>query len=254
MPMDINACGTGDTGNVNPPIWLFMLAAVVAVIAIIYKAQLSAEAAVHVAMISLGPILLMVWALDSLGNGCPDMSSSASQGATDTGGNIKQAVEGVGDGTIAGLSIAPPTLLVGGFVAVALLLLVAVYFVPDEEEESDTLLDFEGTSDAEIANAARKAADTIEIGTDPDNDVYRAWAEMATELDVDDPNTRTPTEIAEAAREAGVDEKDIEELSALFEEVRYSTADPTPEREQRAVEVLREIEAHFSKHTREKFK
>jgi len=100
---------------------------------------------------------------------------------------------------------------------------------------------------AEVGHIAGRAADRIE-GADAsavDNEVYRAWREMTTHLDVDAPASSTPAEFADAAVAAGVDEADAAELTALFRGVRYGGEEPTPEREERAVAVLRRIESAY---------
>jgi len=98
----------------------------------------------------------------------------------------------------------------------------------------------------EIGAAAGDAADELEEDAELENAVYEAWAEMASTLSVDDPETSTPAEFARAARAAGIRQADVDELTALFEEVRYGTAEVTPRREQRAIDALRRIERHYA--------
>ncbi|MFB6219563.1 MAG: DUF4129 domain-containing protein, partial [Halobacteriaceae archaeon] len=88
--------------------------------------------------------------------------------------------------------------------------------------------------------------DRIEARADTDNEVYRAWQEMATLVGGDRPETSTPGEFADDAVAAGMDPADVEELTRLFEEVRYGDAPPTDEREQRAVRTLRAIEDAYA--------
>ncbi|WP_435195931.1 DUF4129 domain-containing protein [Natronomonas sp. EA1] len=112
--------------------------------------------------------------------------------------------------------------------------------VPDPPTES-------GSGDPEqLARVAGEAADRIVRGAVVDNEIYRAWREMTDLLDVPNPNASTPTEFAEAAVDAGLDPADVAELTALFEAVRYGGADPSAERERRAVDCLRRIEAQGS--------
>lgn len=101
-------------------------------------------------------------------------------------------------------------------------------------------------SDAAIAAAAGEAAAELESEANLDNGVYRAWAKMAGALDVDSPETSTPGEFADAALEAGLDADDVDELTALFEAVRYGTTRATPAQEQRAREALGRIEQAHS--------
>jgi hypothetical protein len=65
---------------------------------------------------------------------------------------------------------------------------------------------------------------------------------MTEALDVDRPASSTPAEFASAAVAAGVDEEPIDELTAVFERVRYGGEDATADRERRAVAALRRIE------------
>lgn len=76
------------------------------------------------------------------------------------------------------------------------------------------------------------------------NDVYRAWRGLAEAAGATD-RAVTPAEVAEAARERGLDERAVAELTKLFREVRYEGRTPTPDRERRArdaLERLREAE------------
>ncbi|MFB6118157.1 DUF4129 domain-containing protein [Halosegnis sp.] len=99
---------------------------------------------------------------------------------------------------------------------------------------------------AAVARAAGAAADRIAAGTAVDNEVYRAWREMTAHLDVEDPETSTPTEFAEAAVDAGMASDDVEALTTLFAEIRYGPGEPTAEREQRALARLRRIERRYT--------
>lgn len=111
----------------------------------------------------------------------------------------------------------------------------------DSPGAADGEVDRSDVDVAALGRAAGDAADRIEGGTDVENEVFRAWRTMTDRLDVDSPST-TPAEFAAAAVEAGLDPEDVSELTALFEEVRYGGASPTPEREARAVAALRRIE------------
>ena len=109
----------------------------------------------------------------------------------------------------------------------------------DPEEEADTL--------AEMGAIARETADRIESARpDLENEIYRAWVEMTSLLEVDDPETRTPGEFAAEARRAGMAAEDVAALTELFERVRYGHRAATAERESRALEVLRRIESTYA--------
>ncbi|RQG98340.1 DUF4129 domain-containing protein [Natrarchaeobius oligotrophus] len=101
-------------------------------------------------------------------------------------------------------------------------------------------------SRAEVGAAAGRAAERIESSDDVDNEVYRAWLEMTRPLEVDRPDSSTPGEFAAAAVETGLAREDVDELTSLFESVRYGDRETTDERERRAVTVLRRIEAEYA--------
>lgn len=96
-----------------------------------------------------------------------------------------------------------------------------------------------------IGQTAGEVADRIEASDDVDNQVYRAWKEMTDLLDVEDPDTSTPGEFAEAAIAAGLDRADVTELTRLFEDVRYGDHEATESYEQRAIAVFRRIETQY---------
>lgn len=96
-----------------------------------------------------------------------------------------------------------------------------------------------------FARAAGAAADRIEqADTDVDNAVYRAWVEMTALLEIDDPETTPPSDFAEAAIATGLARDDVEQLTALFTEVRYG-GKSADDREQRALAALRNIERTY---------
>lgn len=73
----------------------------------------------------------------------------------------------------------------------------------------------------------------------PSNEVHRAWVSMVDRLDIDRPQTRTPSECASAAVEADMDPTAVRTLTDVFEEVRYGEKPVTDERRQRARDGLR---------------
>lgn len=110
----------------------------------------------------------------------------------------------------------------------------------DEEDGED-----EVSVDA-LARAAGEAADRLEdVNVTVDNEVYRAWYEMTQLLDVPSPETSTAGEFATAAVSIGLGREHVEELTSLFEEVRYGARDPE-DREDRAIEIFRAIESEYS--------
>ncbi|MEZ3115924.1 DUF4129 domain-containing protein [Halobaculum sp. MBLA0147] len=149
-----------------------------------------------------------------------------------------------------GTSASTPTVLL----AVLLLLAAAgavgllLYSTSDDvvaadDDESDQLSE---TRAAAVGSVAGEAADRLEDDADVENEVYRAWREMTTHLDVPRPRSSTPAEFAAAAVDAGMAREDVTALTEVFEEVRYGDRDVTTDRERRAVEALRNLEATYA--------
>ncbi|WP_246308284.1 DUF4129 domain-containing protein [Halosimplex rubrum] len=143
----------------------------------------------------------------------------------------------------------PPAAILGVF-GVVLVATAAVLFRASgdqaittmEEEAAD---EGEGADVMDLAQAAGRAADRLEEhNADVDNEVYRAWWEMTSMLDVPNPDSATPGEFAEAAVDVGLGEDDVQELTRLFEEVRYGKRD-AGSREDLAIDVFRNIEAEY---------
>jgi hypothetical protein len=157
------------------------------------------------------------------------------------GGDPEAAPESVGN--------APAALL--ALFALATLVVVAVVVRsadPKEErgperEPASADPDEPADADAAAGRAAGRAADRIAGDAEIENEVYRAWREMTTHLDVADPRSSTPAELAAAAIDAGMRREDVAALTDLFERTRYGGRAATPAREERAVAALRRIEA-----------
>lgn len=137
-----------------------------------------------------------------------------------------------------------------GLLAVLALALIGVALVVARVRDGggdDPVVDAEPGDDgraAAVGRAAGRAADRLEAGR-ADNEVYRAWREMTDLLEVEEPETSTPGEFAEAAVGAGLQGADVRELTRLFEDVRYGDA-PPEDYEDRARDVFRRIEAQYA--------
>ncbi|MEE6211192.1 DUF4129 domain-containing protein [Salarchaeum sp. III] len=139
----------------------------------------------------------------------------------------------------------PPVLLLALAVALAVLVYLFVRGSGDDEE-GDELREPESEESLDaVATAAGVAADRIEDDADVENAVYRAWRDMTDSLDIASPETTTPAEFARAARDAGMDSRHVDTLTEVFREVRYGDAPVTEERERRALDALRDIEAAY---------
>lgn len=151
----------------------------------------------------------------------------------------------------------PPLVLVG--VLGVVLLVAAAAVVRATGDQYDDLEDPEDEAEeaeadvSDLAAAAGAAADRLEKhNADVDNAVYRAWWEMTQLLDVPEPDSWTPGQFADAAVEVGMSRDHVEELTTLFEEVRYGRRDPEG-REDHAVEVFRTIEEEYGEDVRTSF-
>jgi len=163
--------------------------------------------------------------------------------------SVAPLVDNATAGGTAGESVADPSLLSLVVVfTLTLVCLAAVVTVRQRSAETPTASsdDDRSTAAAAVGRAAGRAAERIETGDDLDNEVYRAWREMTSPLDVSRPETTTAGEFEAAAVDAGMDPGDVRELTDLFEGVRYGGRDPEPADEERAVALLRRIEDQYA--------
>lgn len=162
------------------------------------------------------------------------------------GGGELGELGGSGEG-----AVSAPTVAFGLLLVLALLGAVALLVLStgdDDAADRETVAE-EADPDVDVGDigrAAGAAADRIEDDADVGNEVYRAWTEMTALLDLSNPRTSTPGEFASAAVEAGMARGDVDELTRLFEEVRYGGESPTEDREERAVTALRRIESAYA--------
>lgn len=154
---------------------------------------------------------------------------------------------GLGEGTSTVLTPSFALLVILGVALVGALFLLVRTSAGSELEDPDDEGAYGNEPDvAAVGRAAGEAADRIESSESVENEVYRAWREMTTHLDVPAPQSSTPGEFADSATDAGMAREDVTELTNLFEEVRYGGESPTGERERRAVAALRNIEAEYA--------
>jgi hypothetical protein len=250
QPDDLNSEGGGSLGNeitaafcipfLQSP--LFLGGVVLAVIAGgVYARRRGVEPTILVALgaglLPLFGVLYVIFSSCSVGSFSQTQLPSP---------NVTEVVDAVSGAT--GSASSAPTIVLGVLV-LAVVLLGAVLFRQSGGGEAGIEAEDEGESEESleaIGAAAGEAADRIEEDAAVDNEVYRAWQEMTTSLDVDRPEASTPGEFADAAVGAGMDEADVAELTGLFEDVRYGDADATADRERRAVEALRRIEDAYA--------
>jgi hypothetical protein len=194
-------------------------------------------------------VLFPAWLL--LTSGCSTSGITNQDGGVIppiTSGNATGGVTGGGSG---GATAFSPPVVLGVLLVVALVLVVVAFRATgdDEPPDDDPVPERTGGPDEEalgaLGDVAGDAADRIDENADLENEVYRAWREMTDHLDVDNPAASTPGEFAAAARDAGMDDGHVDELTDLFRAVRYGGADVTDDRERRAVDALRAIESSY---------
>lgn len=195
---------------------------------------------------------------------CPDDGIPEEQQNGTPGVIENQTAEGGGgDGSGSGergerrQQLPSTLLLLVGILGIAVVVVAGVWVVRSGEgdDAEHELVDATGEDEAEgqpdpadldaVAAAAGRAADRIQAESPVDNEIFRAWVEMTGHLPVARPDTSTPREFEQAAVEAGFDAEPVGELTDLFESVRYGRESVTDDREARAVEALRRVEAQY---------
>lgn len=260
------AFGAGSTAGgvaLGGVLWLVVLLALVAGGALLVVERLRAGGgegrrlrrrfvalALGVAVVVAGVLLVAVRVFEGgEGPGGPDgVGGPLVQGSPES----VTATGGPGPGAIL-LVVLALAVLAAGWVALRRLRARGDDGTNDEDAASAATGDDDASTDAvgdaALGSAAGRAAAHLEgAGTPPENDVVRAWRELAAVLPVARPETSTPREFAAAATAAGVDPDAVAELTDLFEAVRYGDRDATGERAERAVAALERIEAEHAEH------
>ncbi len=241
------------TETVPFPSWLLSALAVVVLVAFlialyVLRNEIGVDELKTVAVLSLvlGAVLTVFYFLLQFLGG----SNDTGNGSGAFGENTRVLSGGGGSGSLDGatrtLTTDPPLL---ALVAAALLVGTVVVLrsgrTADEGTEEEPTRAGTATP-AEFGRAAGRAADRIADGTDVDNEVYRAWREMADQVDIGNPSSRTPGEFVRAATDAGMARDDVVELTDLFRAVRYGGRGVTDDHEARAVAALRRIEDEYA--------
>ncbi|WP_049952948.1 DUF4129 domain-containing protein [Halostagnicola larsenii] len=196
-------------------------------------------------------LVALAWILAEFGSEWSGeaMNQSGGGGPAQDGGT-----PGQGEGERTPISIVP---LLGVLGVITAIFAGALVLTNRRSDDSGLAADEHGLEDETerhaVGEAAGRAATRIEAADDDavDNEVYRAWEEMTGLLEVDRPETSTPGEFAEAAIAAGLARHHVEDLTRLFEEVRYGGKETTAEMEDRAVDVLRQIETEYASDEKE---
>lgn len=224
----------------NPGVLLGLGAVYVAVGGIIARLRTKIEA--------LGVIVLAIYITTAvavfLTIGCdpPELESGAADeigiAPEDPESSEESGSGGEDEGTDSLPAVFTVLVIAGALVGV----LGLIYLSSEDEMPSEVENQTVDTDHRALGRAAGRAADELESASSLDNAVYRAWAEMTDPLPVEDPDASTPAEFAGAAVDAGMPREAVDEVTELFEEVRYGGTEPTTDQEQRAVQALRQIE------------
>lgn len=235
----------GDPVGWSPPAWLVLAIAILATLVLVYATLDDPDNSMRIAVLqtvgSIGTILVVVAVVRGwLGEQpTPDQSINLSV----LNGSLPGA-PGPPSGSESATNL-PVELwaILGAFGVLAVLVIVVVSGddPPDDPQTDRTRQRDADAAVVAVREAAGRARDRLASGAALDNAVYRAWAEMVDALDVGDPETTTPQEFATHAVEAGMDRSAVEDLTRLFDEVRYGDRPVTDARERRAREILAAI-------------
>lgn len=257
---DTEGTGVGDTNfgisipdwgpNVDNPLLsdlvatvfalLVVVGSIVAVVAFYLEYGLRGLAGVVVASVVLAFLIAGFAGLfEGLGSSLPSVPEENNSSLLPSGGS--------GDaGDEAGTPSRAPPVLAGVFVLALLAGGLLLVRATGDDARSIEPAEPEPPEAEQLGRVAGEAADRIVRGAVTDNEVYRAWREMTELLDVANPAANTPAEFADAAVDAGLDPEDVDELTALFAEIRYGDRPVTEDREERAVAALRRIEEAYA--------
>lgn len=97
------------------------------------------------------------------------------------------------------------------------------------------------SADSDVRSAGLPSRESVS-DVPPSNPVYRAWREMATDVQASSDASLTANEVAAAAAERGFDGDAVRTLTRVFEEVRYGDRPVTDDRERRATSALESID------------
>jgi hypothetical protein len=235
------------------PVYLGMLGLFALFFGLTYRDTNSLFASIVVAVSLFIPVGLFWYLFSQCRSGTRQQEEPLMLGLErGTNGSLLPETGGQSGGETVAETVSTPTVVFGLLVVVALLASVVLLFTAgrdDEERPAATIMDDDeggGAGLAAVGRTAGRAADRIEEDADVDNEVFRAWRDLTEHLDVDAPESSTPAEFADAAVDAGMDPEHVDALTEVFESVRYGGAEPTAERERRAVDALRAIEGSHS--------
>jgi len=160
-------------------------------------------------------------------------STSVAPGLTEGGGSSSaEAVDTATQGMPALL------LILGTLVTLAVVVLLLQNLLSGDDDGPAVSTGGGSDDETDLSGPVHVDTGTAMADVDATNDVYRAWRDLASEVDGVDLRTHTPAEVADRASERGFDQQAVRTITDLFEEVRYGQRPPTSERESRARSAL----------------
>ena len=160
-------------------------------------------------------------------------STSVAPGLTEGGGSSSaEAVDTATQGMPALL------LILGTLVTLAVVVLLLQNLLSGDDDGPAVSTGGGSDDETDLSGPVHVDTGTAMADVDATNDVYRAWRDLASEVDGVDLRTHTPAEVADRASERGFDQQAVRTITDLFEEVRYGQRPATSERESRARSAL----------------
>ncbi|SEN48338.1 protein of unknown function [Halorientalis persicus] len=174
----------------------------------------------------------------------PRSSAAGAANLTDPGGDSATAVPDPPDGINSRLAAYLPAVNPLLLLAVTALVIATLWWLGVRgRTEQERATDRPGTDRDRPDDGGGEEGTTMPVpDAAADNEVYRAWRTMVTELDVPYGETTTPREFAREAVRTGADTEPVERLTDLFDRVRYGAAEPTEDREERARDALNALD------------
>lgn len=100
----------------------------------------------------------------------------------------------------------------------------------------------DGDASAPAGPTARERPESLRT-VEPANDVYRAWLDLVRRVASDPSRSRTPSEWAERAVDAGLDPDAVSTVTDTFRAVRYGGAAVTEDEKRRVRDALARLDA-----------
>lgn len=250
----------GDIGDVSGPPWLLVLAGMILLLLLgaalaygIGPARIIRRAIIMTAVFVVVMVVVTVFGPLLVPDFVEDFADPSTIGfGEQTGlGTDESAGDGSGDGegtTATSIAVSAGSLFVLVAAGLLGLGLLSRYSTSDRSDVDSEAVHDPAGNEVSLESLGEAAGRALESSTETtaSNSVYRAWAEMTGELDVENRQVRTPAEFEEAAIAAGMESEDVSALTDLFRTARYSGEQVTGADEREAKKLLGRIEATYS--------